>query len=66
MNYSRFNDIIVFDNTYKTNHFQMPFGIFTKVNNYRHSICFADTLMIDETKENFSWIFLKWLINMHY
>ena len=54
MNYSRFNDIIVFDNTYKTNHFQMLFRIFTEVNNYRYSICFADILIIDETKENFS------------
>ena len=38
MNYSRFNDVVVFDNTYKTNWFQMPFGIFTGVNNYGHSI----------------------------
>lgn len=34
MNYCRFNDVVVFDNTYKTNRFQMPFGIFTGVNNY--------------------------------
>ncbi|PKY61485.1 hypothetical protein RhiirA4_486536 [Rhizophagus irregularis] len=49
INYSRFNDIVVFNNTYKTNRFQMPFGIFTGVNNYGYSICFADALMIDET-----------------
>ena len=61
MNYNKFNDIIVFDNTYKTNHFQMLFRIFTEVNNYRYSICFADILIIDETKENFSWIFIKFL-----
>ncbi|CAG8652739.1 36987_t:CDS:2 [Racocetra persica] len=34
INYSRFNDIIVYDNTYKTNHFKIPFGIFTGINNY--------------------------------
>jgi hypothetical protein len=67
MNYSRFSDVIVFDNTYKTNRFQMPFGIFTGVNNYGHSICFAGALMIDETEDNFVWIFTKFLemVNHH-
>ncbi|CAG8839301.1 7314_t:CDS:2, partial [Gigaspora margarita] len=27
----RFNDIVVYDNTYKTNRFKMPFGIFTRI-----------------------------------
>ncbi|RIB30355.1 hypothetical protein C2G38_2152825 [Gigaspora rosea] len=31
-----FNDIVVYNNTYKTNHFKIPFGIFTGVNNYRY------------------------------
>ncbi|CAG8552894.1 24219_t:CDS:2 [Gigaspora margarita] len=31
INYSRFNDIVVYDNTYKTNCFKMPFGIFTGI-----------------------------------
>ncbi|CAG8851737.1 18835_t:CDS:2, partial [Gigaspora margarita] len=31
INYSRFNDIVVYDNTYKTNHFKMAFGIFTGI-----------------------------------
>ena len=67
MNYSRFNDVVVFDNTYKTNRFQMPFGIFTGVNNYGHSICFAGTLMIDETEDSFLWVFTKFLemVNQH-
>ena len=67
MNYSRFNDVVVFDNTYKTNRFQMPFGIFTGVNNYGHSICFASTLMIDETEDSFLWVFTKFLeiVNQH-
>src|SRR5436190_17020477 len=67
MNYSRFNDVVVFDNTYKTNCFQMPFGIFTGVNNYGHSICFSGTLMIDETEDSFLWVFTKFLemVNQH-
>ncbi|CAG8776353.1 7700_t:CDS:10, partial [Gigaspora margarita] len=31
INYSRFNNIVVYDNTYKTNRFKMPFGIFTRI-----------------------------------
>jgi len=31
MNYCRFYDVVVFDNTYKTNRFEISFGIFTRV-----------------------------------
>ncbi len=53
MNYSRFNNNIIFDNTYKINHFQILFEIFTRVNNYKYSICFTSVLMINEIEENF-------------
>ncbi|RGB24024.1 hypothetical protein C1646_773663 [Rhizophagus diaphanus] len=43
--YSKFLDVIVFDNTYKVNRFNMPFGIFTGINNFGQSVCFAETLM---------------------
>ena len=59
--YSRFYDVVVFDNTYKSNRFQMPFGIFTGVNNFGQSICFAGTLVIEEDEETFRWIFSKFL-----
>ncbi|CAI2184028.1 15424_t:CDS:2, partial [Funneliformis geosporum] len=36
----------------------MSFSIFTGVNNYGCSICFADTLMIDETEDNFLWMMI--------
>lgn len=67
VNYSRFCDVIVFDNTYKTNRFQMPFGIFTGVNNFGQSVCFAGILMIEENEETFRWIFTKFLdmVNHH-
>ncbi len=66
INYSRFYDIVVFDNTYKTNRFQMPFGIFTGVNNFGQSICFAGTLTIEENEETFQWIFSKFLNMVNY
>ncbi|CAG8846877.1 36715_t:CDS:1, partial [Gigaspora margarita] len=61
MNYCRFNNVVVFDNTYKTNWFNMPFGIFTGVNNYSQSICFAGTLMNNESANSFIWTFNTFL-----
>ena len=61
MNYCRFYDVVVFDNTYKTNRFGMPFGIFTGVNNYGQSVCFAEAIMSDETAESFIWTFTSFL-----
>lgn len=57
INYARFCDIIIFDNTYHTNRFDLPFGIFTGVNNYGQSVCFAGALMNSETTESFTWLF---------
>ena len=61
MNYCRFHDVVVFDNTYKTNRFGMPFGIFTGVNNYGQSVCFAGVIMSDKTAESFIWTFTSFL-----
>src|SRR5439155_26727629 len=67
MSYSQFNDIIVYDNTYKCNRFNMLFGIFTGINNYGQSTCFAGTLMDSETTDSFIWIFSQFLklVNYH-
>jgi hypothetical protein len=59
--YSRFSDIIVFDNTYKTNRFKMPLGVFTGVNNYGQSVCFAGSLVDSEKTESFVWLFKNFL-----
>lgn len=39
----------------------MPFGIFTGINNFGQSICFAGTLVIEEDEATFQWIFSKFL-----
>jgi len=44
----------------------MPFGIFTEVNNFGQSICFAGTLTIEENEKTFQWIFLKFLNMVNY
>ena len=67
LSYSRFNDIIVYDNTYKSNRYDMPFGIFTGINNYGQSTCFSGTLMITESTQSFIWVFDHFLqlVNNH-
>jgi hypothetical protein len=59
--YSRFSDVVVFDNTYTTNRFKMPFGLFTGVNNHGQSVCFAGSLVDSETTESFLWLFNSFL-----
>ncbi|KAK8938415.1 Protein FAR1-RELATED SEQUENCE 5 [Platanthera zijinensis] len=59
--YFTFGDVIVFDVTYKTNKFMMPFASFTGVNHHRQSILFGCALLSDETEESFVWLFNEWL-----
>src|SRR6185312_7482376 len=55
--YMCFHDTIVYDDTYKSNYFSMPFGVFTGVTNNGHSYCAAGALLRDETSSSFEWLF---------
>uniref|UniRef100_A0A8R7UK73 Protein FAR1-RELATED SEQUENCE n=1 Tax=Triticum urartu TaxID=4572 RepID=A0A8R7UK73_TRIUA len=57
MQYRFFGDIVTFDTTYRTNLYDMPFGLFVGVNNHYQSIIFAGVLMRDEQEESFEWVF---------
>ncbi|XP_074342976.1 protein FAR1-RELATED SEQUENCE 7-like [Apium graveolens] len=59
--YMKFCDVIVFDVTYKTNNFSMPFAPFTGVNHHRQSILLGCALLSDEQKETFIRLFDQWL-----
>ncbi|XP_020251033.1 protein FAR-RED IMPAIRED RESPONSE 1-like [Asparagus officinalis] len=63
--YLKFNDVIVFDVTYKTNKFSLPFAPFTGVNHHRQSTLFGCALLADEQEETFVWLFQEWLNCMH-
>lgn len=41
MQYRFFGDVVTFDTTYKTNLYDMPFGLFVGVNNHFQSIILA-------------------------
>ncbi|XP_039771848.1 uncharacterized protein LOC120640010 [Panicum virgatum] len=57
MQYENFGDAITFDTTYKTNMYEMPFGLFVGVNNHFQSVLLGGVLMTDEKIGTFRWIF---------
>ncbi|GLT45660.1 hypothetical protein SLA2020_194760 [Shorea laevis] len=59
--YENFSDVIMFDMTYKTNQFHLPFAPFTGVNHHGQSILFGCALLADEQEETFVWFFERWL-----
>lgn len=61
MQYRFFGDVVTFDTTYRSNLYDMPFGLFVGVNNHFQSIIFAGVLMRDEQEESFKWIFAEFL-----
>lgn len=54
-----FGDVVTFDTTYKTNLYDMPFGLFVGVNNHFQSIIYGGVLMSDEKVHTFKWIFTE-------
>ncbi|XP_076953965.1 protein FAR1-RELATED SEQUENCE 7-like [Bidens hawaiensis] len=59
--YMKFADVVVFDVTYMTNKFMMPFAPFVGVNHHRQSMLFAGALLENEKQETFEWLFQNFL-----
>ncbi|XP_059315582.1 protein FAR1-RELATED SEQUENCE 5-like [Lycium ferocissimum] len=58
--YKNFGEVVVFDPTYLTNKYRMPFVQFTGVNNHHQSILFGCALLWDETEDTFEWLLRTW------
>ena len=61
MQYKFFGDVVTFDTTYRTNLYDMPFGLFVGVNNHYQSIILAGVLMRDDQEESFEWVIAELL-----
>ncbi|XP_078174432.1 protein FAR1-RELATED SEQUENCE 3-like [Carex rostrata] len=59
--YREFGDVIIFDTTYNTNKYRMPFALLVGVNHHQQSIFFGCALVIDDKKLTFDWLFKTWL-----
>ncbi|XP_020257971.1 protein FAR1-RELATED SEQUENCE 5-like [Asparagus officinalis] len=63
--YLQFSDVVVFDVTYRTNKFSLPFAPFTGVNHHRQSTLLGCALLANEQEDTFVWLFEEWLKYMH-
>ena len=63
--YSQFDDVVVFDVTYRTNKFSFPFAPFVGVNHHGQSILLGAALLENETEKTFKWLFEQFLKCMH-
>ena len=63
-NYMKFSDVVIFDTTYRTNNFNIPFAPFTGVNHYRQFALFGCALLADETEDIIVWLFRTFLTYM--
>ncbi|KAG2600519.1 hypothetical protein PVAP13_5KG532621 [Panicum virgatum] len=57
MQYEHFSDVVSFDTTFKTNLYDMPFGLFVGVNNHLQTVLLGGVLMTDEKIDSFKWVF---------
>ncbi|GBB98120.1 hypothetical protein RclHR1_03140019 [Rhizophagus clarus] len=54
--YQRYYDVIVTDNTSRTNRYQMALCFFVGVDNRNHTRIFAQALLSDETSSSYVWV----------
>ncbi|KAG0540465.1 hypothetical protein BDA96_03G411500 [Sorghum bicolor] len=61
VDYKHFGDVVTFDTTYRTNLYNLPFGIFVGVNNHYQPIVFGGVLLRHERTEDFEWAFSNFI-----
>ncbi|XP_057971893.1 protein FAR1-RELATED SEQUENCE 9 [Malania oleifera] len=61
MNYNYFGDTVVFDMTYRTNRYRVPFASFTGLNHHGQPVLFGCALLPYESESSFIWLFQTWL-----
>uniref|UniRef100_A0A2N9GNY8 Uncharacterized protein n=1 Tax=Fagus sylvatica TaxID=28930 RepID=A0A2N9GNY8_FAGSY len=62
--YESFYDVIIFEITYLTNKYDMPFAHFIGINHHGESIILGCGLLSSEDTNSFVWVFRQWLQSM--
>lgn len=60
-NYAHFGDVVSFDHTYVTNHYDMFLAVFTGVNHHMACVCFGIALPTNGNVESYTWLFQTFL-----
>ncbi|KAL8138214.1 hypothetical protein V2J09_004215 [Rumex salicifolius] len=61
IDYALFGGVVAFDTTFGTNKEHRPLGVLVGFNHFRELVIFGATLLYDETKESFRWLFETFL-----
>ncbi|XP_024017665.1 protein FAR1-RELATED SEQUENCE 9 [Morus notabilis] len=64
MNYNYFGDAVIFDTTYRTNRYRLPFTAFTGFNHHGQPVLFGCALILNESESSLIWLFQTWLHTM--
>lgn len=58
---TQFGDAIVFDTSYRSSSYLVPFASFIGINHHRQPVLLGCALIADESEESFTWVFQTWL-----
>ncbi|KNA22826.1 hypothetical protein SOVF_030350 [Spinacia oleracea] len=61
INYNYFGDTIVFDTSYCSSDYKVPFATFTGLNHHGQPVRFGCAVMLDESEAAYIWLFQTWL-----
>ncbi|CAK8539072.1 unnamed protein product [Lathyrus sativus] len=60
-NYSFFGDAVIFDTTYNTHQYRLPFASFTGFNHHAQPVLFGSALILNQSDSSYIWLFRTWL-----
>ncbi|CAL2232427.1 unnamed protein product [Prunus armeniaca] len=64
LDYIAYGDVLIFNNTYKTNVYDKPLVLFVGSNNYHSIVMFSCALLQDETFETYKWLLKTFMTSM--
>lgn len=65
LDYVAFGGVVVFDSTYRSNKYRLPFVPFVGLNHHRSTIVFGVGLVSDESADSYEWLLQVFLEAMH-
>ncbi|KAL6840916.1 hypothetical protein ACP4OV_029176 [Aristida adscensionis] len=64
LDYDAFGDVLVFDSTYRTNRYNLPFVPFVGLNHHRSTVIFGCGIICHETNQAYEWLLRTFLSAM--